>query len=64
MIMDEARVKHFQNVVLITDKGRSLKADLAVPCTGLKVNSLAYEKGLGRLDFKYVFIFTKSCLRL
>ena len=46
--MDEAKAKHYQGVVLKTNKGRSLKADLAVPCTGLKVNCLAYEKGLGK----------------
>ena len=50
MNLDEAKAKNYQDVVLKTDKGRSLKADLAVPCTGLKVNSIAYEMGLGKLD--------------
>lgn len=46
--MNELRQKNFTNVVVKTDKGKSLEADLAIPCTGLKVNSGAYKFSLGK----------------
>ena len=48
--MDELRAKNFKNVVVKTDKGKSVEADLAIPCTGLKVNCDAYKSSLGRFS--------------
>ena len=45
--MDELRAKDFKNVVVKTNKGKSIEADLAIPCTGLKVNYDAYKTSLG-----------------
>ncbi|PFX32455.1 apoptosis-inducing factor 2-like [Stylophora pistillata] len=47
MNMDEVKGKGYQNVMLVTDKGRQMKVDLVIPCTGLKVNTEAYRKSLG-----------------
>ena len=45
--MDELRAKDFKNVVVKTNKGKTIEADLAIPCTGLKVNYDAYKTSLG-----------------
>ncbi|EDO42769.1 predicted protein [Nematostella vectensis] len=45
--MDEIRQKGFTDVTVVTDKGNRLKADLALECTGLRVNNGAYKNGLG-----------------
>jgi len=45
--MDEVQRKGFQNVMLVTDKGTKMKVDLVIPCTGLKVNTVAYKNSLG-----------------
>ena len=37
--------------LLVTDKGRQMKVDLVIPCTGLKVNTEAYRKSLGQSYF-------------
>lgn len=47
--MQEVRDKGFSDVTVYTDKGQAVKADLAIPCTGLKVNSLAYESSFREL---------------
>ena len=41
--MQEVKDKGFRDVTVQTDKGQSVTADLAIPCTGLRVNSVAYE---------------------
>ena len=41
--MDELRAKNFKNVVVKTNKGKTFEADVAIPCTGLKVNHDAYK---------------------
>lgn len=51
MNMDEVNEKGYQNVMLVTDKGRQMKVDLVIPCTGLKVNTEAYRKSLGQSYF-------------
>lgn len=51
MNMDEVKEKGYQNVMLVTDKGRQMKVDLVIPCTGLKVNTEAYRKSLGQSYF-------------
>jgi hypothetical protein len=48
--MDELRAKNFKNVVVKTSKGKKIEADLAIPCTGLKVNRDAYKTSLGMWD--------------
>ena len=47
--LNELREKNFKNVVVKTDKGKKIEADLAIPCTGLKINSDAYKNSLSRL---------------
>ena len=49
--MDEVQRKGFQNVMLVTDKGTKMKVDLVIPCTGLKVNTVAYKNSLGQYSF-------------
>ncbi|XP_068717490.1 ferroptosis suppressor protein 1-like isoform X2 [Montipora capricornis] len=44
--MDEVKEEGFQNVMLVTDKGRKMKVDLVIPCTGLKVHTVAYKNSL------------------
>ena len=51
MNMDEVKEKGYQNVLLVTDKGRQMKVDLVIPCTGLKVNTEVYRKSLGQSYF-------------
>ena len=46
--MEELRAKNFQNVIVKTDKGTKVEADLAIPCTGLKINYGAYKTSLGK----------------
>jgi len=46
--MDEVERNGFQNVMLVTDKGTKMKVDLVIPCTGLKVNTVAYRNSLGQ----------------
>ena len=45
--MKEVQEKGYQNVTLVTDKGTKMKVDLAIPCTGLKTNTVAYKDSLG-----------------
>ena len=59
--MDELRAKNFKNVVVKTDKGKSVEADLAIPCTGLKVNCDAYKSSLGRFSNLYETLATFQC---
>ena len=46
--MDEVKEEGFQNVMLVTDKGRKMKVDLVIPCTGLKVHTVAYKNTLSK----------------
>ena len=58
--MEELEQKNFRNVAVKTDKGKCLEADLAIPCTGLKVNSLAYKTCLRKQPAHYCLLI--SCL--
>jgi len=44
--LKEVLDSHYRNVVVKTDRNREVAADLAIPCTGLKVNCEAYKDGL------------------
>lgn len=56
MNMQEVKDSNFKGVTVRTDKGNSLKADLAIPCTGLKVNSVAYQNSFCELPIEFHFL--------
>ncbi|XP_066266661.1 ferroptosis suppressor protein 1-like [Branchiostoma lanceolatum] len=44
--LDQLPTDRVENVTVVTDKGTEISADLVIPCTGLKVNSMAYKDSL------------------
>ncbi|XP_066266663.1 ferroptosis suppressor protein 1-like [Branchiostoma lanceolatum] len=44
--LDQLPTDRVENVTVMTDKGTEISADLVIPCTGLKVNSMAYKDSL------------------